>query len=287
MPVVIGAPRSGTTLLRLMLDAHSELAIPPETGFLKLTKHLRGKESRLREKFFHEVVNYSYPLRSWPDFEISEETFWAALNEVTPFTLTQGFRTFYRLYASRLGKPRWGDKTPTYCHYLNNIRQVLPEARFIHIVRDGRDAALSLRKMWFSPGWEIETQASYWRDCVLAARRDGDGHPDYLEVRYEDLILNTRETLNRVCSHVALTFEDVMLDYYERARERLKEHKGRSLPNGTLFLTTEERFQQQALTTKPPDASRVFSWKQNMAADERKRFALVAGELLEELGYET
>jgi len=285
MPVIVGSPRSGTTLLRLMLDANSTLAIPPETGFLTLGEKLTGKGDKLREKFFHAVVNYSEP-PSWPDFEIPEETFRAALNEITPFNISEGFRTFYRIYATRHGKTRWGDKTPIYCRHLNTIRRALPEARFIHIIRDGRDAALSLRRMWFSPGWEIETQASYWRDCVLAARRAGVGRGDYMEVRYEELVLNTEETLKRVCGHSALTYERGMLSYYERAPERLKEHKGRLLPDGTLLLTQDQRFQQQQRTTEPPDPACVFGWKRTMDTDEQKRFARVAGELLKELGYE-
>jgi len=285
MPIIVGSPRSGTTLLRLMLDAHSDLAIPPETGFLTLSETLPGRGDKLREKFFQAVVNYSNP-PSWPDFEISEEAFWAALTEITPFNIPDGFRTFYRLYATRCGKTRWGDKTPIYCRYLNAIRRVLPEARFIHIIRDGRDAALSLRRMWFSPGWEIETQAAYWRDCVLAARRAALGRNDYLEVRYEDLVLKTEETLKRVCAHVELLYEAAMLNYYQRAPERLKEHKGRVLQDGTELLTQEQRFQQQQRTTEPPDPTCVFAWKQTMNTDERKRFQHVAGDLLKELDYE-
>jgi hypothetical protein len=285
MPIIVGSPRSGTTLLRFMLDAHSELAIPPETGFLTLSETLTAKGDKLREKFFHNVVNYSEPSLSWPDFEIPNEPFWTALTKITPFNISEGYRTFYRLYADRCGKPRWGDKTPIYCRYIESIRRVLPEARFIHIIRDGRDAALSLRRMWFSPGWEIETQASYWRDCILAARRAGVGRDDYLEIRFEELILNTRETLERVCTHLALTFEDTMLSYYKRAPERLKEHKGRLLPNG-MVLTQEQRFQQQQRTTNPPDPTCVFGWMRIMEPDERRRFQIAAGDLLNELGYE-
>lgn len=287
MPIVVGSPRSGTTLLRLMLDAHSEMAIPPETGFLTLGQTLSGKGDTLRENFYHAIINYAEPLPSWADFEISKEDFWSALTEITPFSVSEGYRTFYRLYATKGRKPRWGDKTPTYCHHLNTIRQVLPEARFIHIIRDGRDAALSLRRMWFSPGWEIETQASFWRDCVVAARRAGLGHSDYIEIRYEELILDTRKTLERVCAHINLTYEDAMLNYYERAPERLQEHKGRSRSDGTVFLTQEQRINQQQRSTKPLDPGCVFAWKQTMDLEERRKFELVAGDLLEELGYES
>src|SRR6476659_10763175 len=100
MPIIVGAPRSGTTLLRLMLDAHSELAIPPETGFLTLGETLTGRGDKLRRNFFEAVVNYPLPSPSWPDFEIPEETFREALNRISPFTIAEGYRTFYRLYAN-------------------------------------------------------------------------------------------------------------------------------------------------------------------------------------------
>jgi hypothetical protein len=286
MPFVVGAARSGTTLLRLMLDAHPELAIPPETGFLAACAKLRGRGDKLRERFFRTVVNYPKGTPSWPDFEVPEEVFREALMNIEPFNVADGLRAFYRLYAARFAKPRAGDKTPIYCFHLDAVRRVLPEARFVHIIRDGRDAALSLRRMWFSPGWEMETQAAYWSKFVLAARRDGLGQPDYLEVRYEDLILHTRETLERICAHIGLGYDERMLSYHTRAPARLKEHKGRTRPDGTTVLTQEQRLRQQESTTEPPDPSRVFAWKQLMSADDRKRFQRVAGELLKELGYE-
>ena len=286
MPVIVGSPRSGTTLLRFMLDAHPDLAIPPETGFLVLGRKLRGRGDKLRENFFRAIVSYPDPIPSWPDFELTEQSFRAALMNIDPFTISEGYRAFYRLYAARFGKSRWGDKTPLYCLELNAIRRLLPEARFIHIIRDGRDVALSLRRMWFSPGHETETQAAYWRKCVLSARRAGIGHPDYLEVRYEDLILNTRATLERVCRHSNLSYDNAMLSYYTRTPARLREHKGRTNPDGTTLLTTEQRLRQQERTTEPPDPACVFAWKRSMSTEERARFQLVAGDLLEELGYE-
>lgn len=286
MPVIVGSPRSGTTLLRFMLDSHRELAIPPETGFLSLGPKFRGRGDRLREQFFRALTNFPREAPTWPDFEIPKESFRASLKEVEPFTIAEGYRAFYRLYAARFGKSRWGDKTPIYCMELSAIRKVLPEARFIHIIRDGRDAALSLRRMWFSPGWEIEKQAAHWRDYVLAARRAGAGRPDYIEVRYEDLILNTRETLNRICTFIELDYDDAMLSYYTRTPERLKEHKGRFLPDGTVLRSQEQRLSQQRRTMEPPDPACVFAWRSAMSADEEGRFRFVAGDLLRELGYE-
>ena len=191
MPVIVGSPRSGTTLLRFMLDAHPQLAIPPETGFLAAALKFKDRGDKLRQKLFHTITNFPSEVPTRPDFELSRESIWSSLIQIEPFNVAEGYRAFYRLYAARFDKPRWSDKTPHYCFELDTIRHVLPEARFIHLIRDGRDVALSLRKMWFSPGWEIETQAAYWQGCVQAARKAGTGHYDYLEVRYEELVLNT------------------------------------------------------------------------------------------------
>jgi hypothetical protein len=269
-----------------VLDSHPELAIPPETGFLKFGNNFRGRGDKLRERFFRAIVDYADPYPSWADFEISAEDFWATLTEINPFTVADGYRSFYRLYAARQGKLRWGDKTPLYCLSMQVIRRTLPEARFVHIIRDGRAAALSLREMWFSPGWEIETQAAYWRKFVLAARKDGMGRADYLEIRYEDLILKTPETLKRICDFIDLSYDEAMMNYYTRTPARLKEHKGRYREDGTARITQEERLRQQAETTKPPNPARVFAWKEAMSPEERAKFQVVAGDLLQELGYE-
>lgn len=287
MPIIVGAPRSGTTLLRFMLDSHPELAIPPETGFLALARQFTGDGDPLRKEFFRAVTGFPHDAPGWQDFQIPQEVFWATLVEIDPFTVSEGYRAFYRLYASRFAKPRWGDKTPTYCHHMETIETVLPEAYFIHIIRDGRDVSLSLRQMWFSPGWEIETQADHWRNFVSAARRQGPHCRHYTEVRYEELILNTQQTLEQICRFVDLPYEDAMLRYYVQTPDRLQEHKGRRLPDGGPVVTDEQRLRQQQATTEPPDCSRVFGWKSTMSVEERARFEAVAGGLLRELGYET
>ena len=89
--------------------------------------------------------------------------------------------------------------------------------------------------MWFSPGWKIETQANHWSNFVLSARRQGAFCSHYLEVHYEELVINTREILERVCDFLDLEYDDVMLRYYERTPYRLQEHKGRALPDGSVI----------------------------------------------------
>ena len=287
MPIVVGAPRSGTTLLRFMLDAHRDLAIPPESGFLVPCTELARRGAVSREEFHRTVTRFPPETPGWGDFKINEGLFLSELRKIEPFTVTDGIRLFYRLYAARFGKSRWGDKTPLYCLHLRSIEKILPEAHFIHIIRDGRDVALSLRPLWFAPGPEIETLATQWRRCVTTCRKDAALCRHYFEVRYEQLIEDTAEVLERICRFVDLDFDDRMLRYHEFSSERLREHQARIRADGAVVVSHEQRLRQQYRTTQPPDRSRVSVWKREMSADERRRFDAVAGDVLRELGFDS
>ena len=285
MPIIIGSPRSGTTLLRFMLDAHPDLAIPPETGFLVPCAQRAGKGPVSLEDFFQTVTGYPSEAPGWHDFQIPQDTFRATLRTIEPFTVADGIRIFYQLYASRFGKSRWGDKTPLYCMHVRSIEALLPEAHFVHIIRDGRDVALSLRPMWFAPGRDIETLASHWRQCVTTGRQQGSLCRRYMEVRYEQLIEDSREVLAGICEFLDLDFDDRMLRCHESAPERLREHQGRFRPDGSVVVTHEQRLGQLSRTTRPPDRSRVFVWKREMPREEQLRFDAIAGAVLEEFGF--
>ena len=285
MPILVGSPRSGTTLLRLMLDSHPEMAIPPETAFLPAAQDLEGQGDELRERFFERIVTFPASAPAWGDFGIRKEDFHARLQEIRPFSVAEGFRLFYRMYAARFGKPRWGEKTPLYCHHLPYLQNLFPEARFIHIVRDGRDAAVSLRERWFSPGFEIEVQARHWRDNVAAARRDGPACRHFLEVRFEDMVQDPEAVLRRICGFVELPYHPDMLRFPERAPERLEEHRTRYRPDGSVLVSHEERLRQQAHTRRPPDPAKIGLWRQALLAEEARRFEEIAGDLLDAYGY--
>jgi hypothetical protein len=285
MPIIVGSPRSGTTLLRFMLDSHPDLSIPPETGFLLLGEELGAGGECSWERFANAVTTYPPESPAWPDFGIPEDSFRRELGRLRPFSVAEGFRLFYRMYAERFGKPRYGDKTPTYCQHLQSLEHLLPEARFIHLVRDGRDVAVSLRRRWFSPGHDIAIQAQFWRSNVEAARLQGAGCRHYLELRYEDLLRNPEVILRRICSFLGLTYHPAMLVYHERTPKRLQEHRGRARADGSVVVTAEERLRQQELTTQPPDLSRIGVWQQSLTPEESRQFEELAGDLLRDLGY--
>jgi hypothetical protein len=196
-------------------------------------------------------------------------------------------RAFYRLYAEKQDKPRYGDKTPLYCRHMKGIESFLPEARFVHIIRDGRDVALSLRTMAFAPGQDIPTLAVYWQRLIQDARETGRHCRAYMEVRYEALVRDPSAILHSICSFLELDFDSAMLRYWERAAERLHEHKSCRRSDGRLAVTHEQRLWQQRLTMQAPQADRIFDWKNTMTPAERTQFLHFAGDMLEELGYET
>lgn len=281
-PVIVGAPRSGTTLLRFMLDSHPALAIPPETGFLPQAARLRVPWL-LRQRLFH-LATRSTP--AWPDFHLDDSEFRLSLEQIRPFTISEGIRAFYRLYAQRHGKVRSGDKTPLYALEMPAIRSLLPEAHFIHIIRDGRDVALSLRKTWFTPSKDISTLARYWVLIVTTARMQGRNSSTYCELRYEDLLADPEGKLRTICRFIQLDFHPGMLEYWRNAPLRLEEHGGRYRRGGIVVISRDERLEQQRLTTYPPQLNRAGGWRLTMSEQEAKIFRDVAGRLLVELGYE-
>lgn len=300
MPIVVGVGRSGTTLLRLMLDSHPELAITHETGFIPLMRTLhsplhRGFYSRLRTaaqgqgwagSLRREFLSLLTSQPNWADFHISRQQLRDSLSQLKLFNVADGLRIFFRLYAARFGKPRWGDKTPNYCLHLKTIERILPETRFIHIIRDGRDASLSVRGLHFAPGRDIETLASHWVRTINAARLQARHSSHYLEVRYEDLVLDTTKVLEKICAFAELNYDARMEQYYKNAPLRISELEPTRDRRGNVLVTRETRQQTNRLTTKPPQSGRIARWKSDMTQAERATFKRIAGPLLEDLGYE-
>ena len=116
-------------------------------------------------------------------------------------------RTFYAAYTEEQGKPRWGEKTPTYVQKMKLIQRAIPEARFVHVIRDGRDVALSVldRTVRDLTAGDI---AKRWQKKITKAREDSPKLDHYIEIRYEDLILDTEPVLRRVCEFIELPWDD-------------------------------------------------------------------------------
>ncbi|MBA2523376.1 MAG: sulfotransferase [Solirubrobacterales bacterium] len=273
--------RSGTTLLRMMLDAHPQLTVPPETHFVPELIETAEAGAPTPEKLLAVITSQ----REWGDFGLTEEELLARFRSFEPLTAGDALRSFYEAYAERVGKPRWGEKTPIYVKSMRAIQSALPEARFVHVIRDGRDVALSIRDR-ATKDHPIERIAERWVRRITRAREQAKRLDHYREIRYEALILDTGQTLREVLDFYDLPWDDAVLDYHERSADRLEEMK-RELPDqgNRTTLSVERRMMTHARTTQKPDPKRVSRWRESMERSDRKLFESIAGPLLAELGY--
>lgn len=280
-PVIVGVPRSGTTLLRLMLDSHSELAIPPETGFLQSPdiRAMREDPSRAASA----ITRFPDDAPAWADFGIDEATFLERARRLpADARLEDVLRMFYRLYARAHGKPRAGDKTPSYLQCMPDVAQVLPEAHFIHIIRDGRDVAVSWSQTWFAPTQDRAELVNIWAEHIARARASAPGLA-YKEIAFPDLVRRPAAVLRDVCGFVGLDYQPRMLEYFERAPSRLAEHRARYRLDGTLLISQQDRYLQQVRTKSPPSPERIGVWRREMSEEEAGRIGRTAQNLLDEI----
>jgi len=228
--IVLGVGRSGTTLLRVMLDRSSEIAIPYESFFVTPLAHRHGSRPNLDD--FLDDLGRFYQLYEWG----------ISLDDVRPklregMTTGEAIAAVFEVYAEHEGKPRWGDKTPLYMQHLPLLERLFPDALWVHLVRDGRDAALSFLSVprgIMTEGWGHPKDAAgfarLWRTEIESARALGRrvGPDRYLELRYEDLVRDPAAELARVCTFAGLQFEADMLDYVGRSDSARKPHQQRS-----------------------------------------------------------
>lgn len=223
---IVGADRSGTTLLRLYLNAHSGLAVPSESWFLIELFAAFGPRATLAgetlERAVRIVTEHPRFLDGW---HVSADRLRSSFVSGRPVTLAAFCERLYRLEIAASAAPgdaaaaalaptiTWGDKTPEYVEHLQALDSCFPGARFIHLMRDGRDVYLSLAKRrWRDRGYTPYELGRYWSRCVslAAAARDVLG-TRIIEVRYEDLVVDTPATLRRITDFLGVDFEPTML----------------------------------------------------------------------------
>src|SRR5919109_4070364 len=202
---ILGVRRSGTTLLRVILDRNPELAVPDESYFIPQLAD--------RHRTPLDVERFVDDLRRLPtlgEWGVALEDVRARLRPGG--TLGEGIAAVYAAYAEREGKQRWGDKTPMYMQHLPLLERLWPDACFVHLVRDGRDAAASFLSMpegvvtrtWAHPRSAADF-ACQWRTEVRAAQALGRrvGPARYLELRHEELVGEPERELRRICELAA------------------------------------------------------------------------------------
>jgi Sulfotransferase family len=264
--IVLGVGRSGTTLLRVMLDRSSEIAIPYESFFVTPLAHRHGRRPKIDD--FLDDLGRFYQLYEWG---ISPDDVRPKLRP--GMTIGEAIAAVFEVYAEHEGKPRWGDKTPLYMQHLPVLERLFPDALWVHLVRDGRDAALSFLslpegfsgKTWALPRTAPQF-AARWRTEILAARQLGTHVGDrYLELRYEDLVTEPERELRRVCEHASLRWEPAMLDYA-----------------GTSDVASMPEHKHLA---QPPTPG-LRDWRSQMSREDALAFEQVAGDVLRGTDYE-
>lgn len=278
MPFIVGVPRSGTTLLGVMLGSHPDLVISPKGVSIA---HLVAacRVSSTPHATFVQVATSSDTSPSWRDWHIHKASLQDSVNAIQPFDLRLALHAMYRLLAQRAEKPRYGDKTIENLAVMDTIQQVLPEAHFIHIVRDGRAQWLSERQTAWGTQL-VSSGALRWAQKIRRARHTGRTLKAYLEIRFEDLVTAPKATLEQVAKFIKLPWNDSMLNYSDHAASLLA---GRQDSAG---LSADYRRQLHVNITKAPDVNRIDAWKTALTSTEIHQFEHYAGDILLACGYE-
>lgn len=277
---LVGVDRSGTTLLRTMLNRHRNLAIPPESHFIpRLWRRRRryGHEGRIErtERFLADLAAETR-YRSW---ELPLDDVRRELVRMAAPTFSEAIAAIYRVYTAGQGKTRWGDKTPGYAECIPLLGRLFPQARFVHLIRDGRDVALSMldreQVSKYRTGKEplhrhAATPAFFWSRRIRIAHRAAKdlGVTRYLEIRYEDLLEDPEGQLRRLCLFLGEEFDPAVLTHHPTALE--------GVPSSQRWLHTR-------LSLPPTKGLR--DWRRQMPAREVAEFEAIAGRQLSALDY--
>ncbi len=258
-PVFIGgAPRSGLTFLRLLLDAHPSISCGPDTGHVALTMTAKNFEETLgglhRDHFLLEPeavrMNFAHAVS-------------APMNK----------------RAKTLGKRRWADKTAFNVLVFEQLARLFPTAQFIHVVRDGRDLAASLlERGWRSPTGVLFDQcaspagaARYWAQLVSLGLKTEDDPAlagRILRVRYEDLCERPEKAVRAVCDFLSEEFEPGML--------RL-EMRNQALAG--MELDTPDRLR------RPVNMEAVGRWRRDLRREDAATIRKAYAPIFDKLGY--
>ncbi len=246
IPIIVGADNSGTSLLRLMLNSHPDLVVTSEI-FTNLNYKLLQKKKQKNKKIFFKII-MTHPL--WSKLNISRSSFVTQINELNSFDYSKGLRAFCNLYAEELGTKRIGEFVRPFENQIINIASILPEAKFIHIIRDGRDTAVSHKVERGNTENKIEDLAANWIWQISEIKRQALHTNHYLEIRFEDLISDPESVLMKICEFIELPFSEQMLAY-----------------------------------DKSMDKNKIHNWPQDISADDLVKFENIAGDMLRDLYY--
>lgn len=254
-----------------MFDSHPQMAVPFESYFIPSLASKRGRYERADGVDLDSLLTDLEARHTFRRWELTKSQIHESFASAEPHDFPDAIRAVYSAYATAHGKKRYGDKTPDYVRSIPLLAELFPEARFIHIIRDGRNVTLS----YMEAEWGPETVAGgalFWRRRVSMGRRAGLslGSTRYAEVRYEELVDQPETVLRNLCRFVEIDYAPEMLSYHERASE---------------LVAAAKRPHRHDRLAQPP-TSRGRDWRDSMAPGDVATFETLAGPLLTELGYE-
>lgn len=267
---IVGMPRSGTTLLSSLLDAHPDLVVAPETHYF--TRCWTGEEvhdsadaERMLDRLFQQPGVHDMGFSDREKTQIYER-----VRTTDHPTHADVLGAVLEAFADRSDATIWGEKTPDHLRFIPEIARHFPTAGFVALVRDPRDVSLSLRTMPWSRG-TLPAQAWTWRSYAALIERYANEYEDqFIRLRYEDLITDPDRELRALCTKLNLPFHESMLrrnrtesGAFDADREPWKEKSGR-----------------------PIDPSNKGKWRTDMPDDERIIIDVIAGRWLTTYGYD-
>jgi sulfotransferase family protein len=253
-------------LVRAMCDSHPLLTVPPETDF-PLALAPVERTPAFDDRRFVDALYADTGFQRWRLPRAAVELSFTAR---PPANHADAVRRVYGLWAEHRGKRRFVDRNPDNVLHLGAITALFPEARVVHVIRDGRDVAAS----WLELGWadSIERAALHWRYRVhhgrLAQRLVGERR--YHELRYEHLVRDPEATLRKLCAAIEVPFDPAMLDHRRAA---------------AVAVRSEHRPHHHRSATQPLRPG-LRDWRRDLPAAAVARFELAAADMLTDLGYE-
>lgn len=267
---ILGRPRSGTTLLRTLLDIHPQVNIPLEnSGMIHLHFKYRGVRHWDQEKQKQLLADFRAQkfMESWKlDWDAIEDL--CAQCPPARLSFNTLIRVIYFHYQSEFNKEAFsclGDKSPLNSLYSKRIMQIFPNAKFIHLVRDYRAnlASMSKHKV-FSPSRTVILMQ--WRKSVKQIRRLAAEHPQsFLEIRYEDLVSDPLNSFEKVCDFLQIRFSAELLDpqYRQKAIRKIYNQD---------FLNTWQPGLSERIST-----SHIHKWEIELDGSEVRKADYIAG----------
>ncbi len=276
----VSAGRSGTTLLRSMLVTGGEIAIPPESYALSFAAlQYQAMQEQSWYNLVRLIVSLFEGLESFKLWEMSMHPVYVKARSLPPAerSLARIIDLIFLEYAAQHvpNAHLWGDQTIQNAQRLPWIMQTFPQARYLHVLRDGRDVIGSYLKNreaipYVDNSDIIEFALERWRSAVQAATNAKKQLPaeQFLEIRYEDLVQSPEPVLQRVCNFAGIHCTPQMLNYWQSD------------------TTVEDRYQSfHQNLKKPVFASSIGSWQTRLNDPQKEQIQRELGSLLTQTGY--